>query len=104
MFATAVLWALAKTSGKPLPFIIDTPLARLDVEHRQNLIEKFFPIASHQVIIFSTDAEIDYQNYMKLLPYISTSYAMEYLQGKGKTKKHDEQYFWNEKGEKIIAV
>ena len=104
MFATAVLWALAKTSGKPLPFIIDTPLARLDVEHRQNLIEKFFPIASHQVIIFSTDSEIDYQNYMKLRPYVSTSYAMEYLPGKGKTLKHDEQYFWNEKGEKIIAV
>lgn len=104
MFATAVLWALAKTSGKPLPFIIDTPLARLDIEHRQNLIEKFFPIASHQVIIFSTDSEIDYQNYKRLLPYISSSFAMEYLPGEGKTMKHDGQYFWNEKGEKIIAV
>ena len=40
MFATAVLWALAKTSGRPLPFIIDTPLARLDKEHRVSLIEQ----------------------------------------------------------------
>jgi len=103
MFATAVLWALAKTSGKPLPFIIDTPLARLDVEHRQNLIDKFFPQASHQVIIFSTDAEIDSKNYLKLLPYISRSYAMRYQEGKGMTTKTD-GYFWNEKGEKIIAV
>ena len=33
MYATAVLLALAKTSGKPLPFMIDTPLVRLDVGH-----------------------------------------------------------------------
>lgn len=104
MFATAVLLALAKTSGKPLPFIIDTPLARLDIAHRQNLIEKFFPFASHQVVIFSTDAEIDAGFYAQLKPYISKSYVMEYLQGKGKTKQHIDTYFWNEKGEKIIAV
>ena len=103
MFATAVLWALAKTSGKPLPFIIDTPLARLDIEHRQNLVDKFFPQASHQVIIFSTDAEIDSKDYLKLLPNISRSYAMRYHAGKGKTTKTD-GYFWNEMGEKIIAV
>ena len=46
MFATAILWALAKTSGKPLPFMIDTPLARLDVDHRHNLVDRFFPTAT----------------------------------------------------------
>ncbi len=70
MLATAVLWALAKTSGKPLPFIIDTPLARLDLEHRENLIEKFFPIASHQVAIFSTNSEIDEKYYPKIKQYV----------------------------------
>ena len=103
MYATAVLLALAKTSGKPLPFMIDTPLARLDVGHRDNLIEKFFPYASHQVVIFSTDAEIDEKYYTKMKPYISRSYAMEYLPGKGKTKLH-EGYFWDENGVKTIAV
>jgi len=103
MFATGVLLALAKTSGKPLPFMIDTPLARLDVSHRDNLIEKFFPYASHQVVIFSTDSEISANYYQQLLPYLSRSYAMEYLPGEGKTKQHL-GYFWNEKGERIIAV
>jgi DNA sulfur modification protein DndD len=103
MYATAVLLALAKTSGKPLPFMIDTPLARLDVGHRDNLIKKFFPYASHQVVIFSTDSEIDERYYSKLKPYLSRSYAMEYLPGEGKTKQHL-GYFWNDKGEKIIAV
>lgn len=103
MYATAVLLALAKTSGKPLPFMIDTPLARLDIGHRDNLIEKFFPYASHQVVIFSTDAEIDEKYYSKMKPYISRSYAMEYMPGKGKTKLHS-CYFWDDKGVKTIAV
>ena len=103
MYATAVLLALAKPSGKPLPFMIDTPLARLDVVHRDNLIEKFFPYASHQVVIFSTDAEIDEKYYSKMKPYISRSYAMEYMPGKGKTKLHS-CYFWDDKGVKTIAV
>jgi len=103
MFATAVLLALAKTSGKPLPFMIDTPLARLDVGHRDNLIEKFFPYASHQVVIFSTDSEIDQNYYSKMKPYITRSYAMEYLPGKGKTQQHS-TYFWDENGVKTIAV
>ena len=103
MFATAVVWGLAKTSGRPLPFMIDTPLARLDVSHRDNMIEKFFPYASHQVVIFSTDSEISEQYYQQLLPNLSRSYAMEYLPGEGKTKQHL-GYFWNDKGERIVAV
>ena len=103
MFATAVLLALAKTSGKPLPFMIDTPLARLDVGHRDNLIEKFFPYASHQVVIFSTDSEIDEKYYPKMKPYLSRSYAMEYLPGKGKTMQHL-GYFWDDNGVKQYAV
>ena len=103
MFATAVLWALAKTSGRPLPFIIDTPLARLDNEHRVSLIEKFFPIASHQVLIFSTDTEVDQNFYPKLQSYITRSYSMIYDSKKGRTTKRD-GYFWDEKGEKVIEV
>jgi DNA sulfur modification protein DndD len=103
MFATAVLLALAKTSGKPLPFMIDTPLARLDMSHRDNMIDKFFPYASHQVVIFSTDSEINEKYYPKLVPYLSRSYAMEYLPSKGKTKQH-QGYFWDEKGVKKIAI
>ncbi len=103
MFATAVLWALAKTSGRPLPFMIDTPLARLDENHRTNIVEKFLPFASHQILIFSTDKEIEQEHYEKLEPYLSRSYAMEYMHEKGASQIHD-GYFWNKKGEKIVAV
>lgn len=85
MFTTSVLWALARTSGRPLPFMIDTPLARLDLEHRVNMIEKFFPIASHQMIIFSTDAEIGIPDYKVLDQYISKAYSLEHDDSKGQT-------------------
>ncbi len=103
MFATAVLWALAKTSGRPLPFMIDTPLARLDENHRTNIVEKFLPFASHQVLIFSTDKEIEHEHYEKIEPYLARSYAMEYVHERGATQIHD-GYFWNREGEKIVAI
>ena len=103
MFATAVVWGLAKTSGRPLPFMIDTPLARLDEEHRQNLVEQFFPNASHQTIILSTDTEINYEHYKKLKPHIEKSFVIQYDSDKGKTIKYD-RYFFDENGEKIIEV
>ena len=103
MFATALLWALAKTSGRPLPFMIDTPLARLDAAHRTNIVKKFLPLASHQVLIFSTDKEIEYDYYDMLKPYMMRSYVMQFIHEEKSTEKH-EGYFWNDTGEKIVAV
>jgi len=103
MFATAVVWGLAKTSGRPLPFMIDTPLARLDEEHRESLVEKFYPYASHQLIIFSTNSEINKEFYPKLEPFIERSFVIKYDPDNGQTQKHD-NYFFDSKGEKIIEV
>ncbi|MEM8637754.1 MAG: DNA sulfur modification protein DndD [Cyanobacteria bacterium P01_G01_bin.54] len=58
ILATAFLWGLARVSGRNLPVAIDTPLGRLDSSHRHNLIDRYFPTASHQVILLSTDTEI----------------------------------------------
>lgn len=102
MYATAVVWGLAKTSGRPLPFMIDTPLARLDEEHRINLVEKFYP-ESHQTIILSTDSEINRDLYQKIKPYIAKSFVIQYDSDEGKSIKR-EGYFFDENGEKIIEV
>ncbi len=59
LFAIAVLWALAHVSRRELPVVVDTPLARLDRDHRQRLLEQYFPEVSHQVVILSTDTEVD---------------------------------------------
>ncbi len=78
IYATAMLWALARTSGRHLPMIIDTPLARLDTEHRSRLIERYFPVASHQVILLSTDTEISNEAMQTLEPFVSHSYQLVY--------------------------
>jgi DNA sulfur modification protein DndD len=93
IFATSLLWALAEISDRPLPFIVDTPLGRLDNDHRDNLITHFFPEAAHQVIIFSTDTEIDDDQYRKLEGYISQAYHLEYDEAEGRTIP-SEGYFW----------
>jgi DNA sulfur modification protein DndD len=74
IYAISVLWALARVSGRPLPIIIDTPLARLDRDHRALLGQRYFPNASHQVIILSTDSEID----RKFIPLLEGSIARSY--------------------------
>lgn len=58
MFAVAIVWGLALTSGYKAPVIIDTPMARLDSSHRANFVTKYLPEASTQVIVLSTDEEI----------------------------------------------
>ena len=102
MYATAIVWGLAKTSGRPLPFMIDTPLARLDEDHRMSLVEKFYP-QRHQTIILSTDSEINSKYYKELEPYISRSFVIQYDSEKGSTVTH-QRYFFDEKGEKIVEV
>lgn len=92
IYAIAVLWTLTKISRRPLPFIIDTPLARLDQSHRDNVVLDFFPKASHQLIILSTDTEID-KNYMsKLEPHIAKKYLLRYNDEKTKIESG---YFWS---------
>ena len=92
IYAIAVLWTLIKISGRPLPFIIDTPLGRLDLDHRKNLVKNFFPKASHQLIILSTDAEVD-KNYLNQLDQnIRKTYKLNYDSGKTEITPG---YFWN---------
>ena len=66
LMVISLLWALALCSKKKLPVIIDTPLSRLDSAHRVSLIQTYFPQASEQTIILSTDSEID-QNYYEIM-------------------------------------
>ncbi len=95
IYAISVLWGLAKTSGRPLPVIIDTPLGRLDSDHRLNLIQNYFPQAGHQVILLSTDTEVDEGLYSKLQPHISRCYHLKY-DDKNRLTTSEEEYFWKE--------
>ena len=89
IFAISVLWGLAKASPRPLPAIIDTPMARLDSEHRSHLVDRYLPHASHQVIVLSTDSEVDRESYADLLPNISHAYHLRYDEKEQRTEIED---------------
>jgi DNA sulfur modification protein DndD len=95
IFAISVLWGLARAAARPLPAVIDTPMARLDAAHRQHLVERYFPHASHQVIIFSTDTEVDRHYYQLLQPAIARAYHLSYDELR-KVTTGAEGYFWKE--------
>ena len=78
LLGVSMLWGLAKAAARPLPSVVDTPLGRLDSSHRENLIERYFPDASHQVILLSTDEEIYGDYYEKIKPFVSRSYTIVY--------------------------
>ena len=78
LLAVATLWALRELSGRATPVIIDTPLSRLDSQHRHGMFHDFLPRASHQVILLATDAEIDAAAMKRLAPVIARVYRMEY--------------------------
>lgn len=95
IYAIAMLDALAKFSNSGLPVIIDTPLGRLDTVHREKILENYFPHASEQVIILSTDTEI-HEQYLDLIrPYVSHTIGLSYCDETKATKVTD-KYFWNE--------
>jgi DNA sulfur modification protein DndD len=78
LLAVSILWGLSRAAGRPLPAIIDTPLSRLDGKHRYNLVENYFHQASHQVILLSTDEEINEKYYQHLEPAIGREYHILY--------------------------
>ncbi len=96
LLSIAFLWGLARVSGRNLPIAIDTPLGRLDSSHRNNLVERYFPTASHQVILLSTDTEIRAKELQQLQEQdaIAHQYLLEYNPSKGQTTIHPDRYFW----------
>jgi len=103
IFAVSVLWGLSQASARPLPAIIDTPMGRLDAEHRTQLVERYFPYASHQVIVLSTDTEIEREYFHQLQPYIARAYHLAYDEKKRVTVA-EEGYFWDaEQVEEVMA-
>ena len=90
-----MLWGLARASARPLPAVIDTPLARLDAAHRRHLVERYFPHASHQVVILSTDTEVDRPHYRALQPAVARAYHLDYDEEHRRTVGR-EGYFWKD--------
>lgn len=58
IFIMALYQALSQLNKIDVPYIVDTPFARIDKEHRSKILDRFFKQLNGQVIILSTDEEI----------------------------------------------
>ncbi len=94
IYAVSVLNALARTSGRHIPVIVDTPLGRLDNAHRGLLVTRYFPNASHQVVLLSTDTEVDIEYCKKLAPHLSHALTVRY-RSEGGWSEVTPGYFWD---------
>ncbi|NKC21477.1 DNA sulfur modification protein DndD [Pseudoalteromonas sp. S4498] len=101
IFAFAILEALGKLSGKVLPVVVDTPLGRLDSKHRDKLIKHYFPEASEQVILLSTDTEVDQDFYQAIEHKVSHAFEIEFNQTTNCSTLR-EGYFWAELSKEAV--
>ena len=85
LFAVATLWALREVAELPMPVVVDTPLGRLDSDHRAAMVRTFLPQVAHQVILLATDTEVDADVEADLAPSVSHGYRMAFDPESGST-------------------
>ena len=76
IYISCLIKAILNESIQSLPIFIDTPLGRLDEEHRDNITRKYYPALSEQVVLFSTNSEITPKRYKDISANISKSYLL----------------------------
>lgn len=78
IYISCLIKALLKESIHNLPIFIDTPLGRLDEEHRDKMTKDYYPNLSEQVILLSTNSEITPKRFKDLSTSVSKSYLLDH--------------------------
>lgn len=82
IFIMALYHSLIQLCKHEIPFIIDTPFARIDTEHRNNISKYFFSKLNGQVFILSTNEEIDSEHVKIMKDKICATYMLENVDNK----------------------
>lgn len=78
IFVMSLYWAMMNQSKNELPYVIDTPFARIDAEHRSRITNHFFKDLKGQLLVLSTDEEISSEHIKQLKDQISNVYLLEF--------------------------
>lgn len=77
MFASALLGALVEETGLDFPVFIDSPMQKFDINHSQNILTKFYPNVSKQVILFPLlFKELTEDEYSLIEQYVNKAYLI----------------------------
>lgn len=91
----SLIWAMFKCSGRRVPFIFDTLLGRLDQTHKHNILVDFIPACGEQVLILSTNSEVDEKHYNLLKNFVSHGYLLEFDTDLRKVNVTDQYFNFN---------
>lgn len=95
IFIMALYHSLISLSNNEIPFVIDTPFARIDTEHRHNIAKYFFSKLKGQVFILSTNEEINEEHIVLMEDKIRAKYLLNNVDNKRTTVISD-VYFGDE--------
>lgn len=80
IFIMALYQSLSKLNKIDVPYIVDTPFARIDKDHRGKILDQFFKRLNGQVIILSTDEEIVDEYYAVLADAVSNTFVLQHTE------------------------
>jgi len=92
IFIMALYKSLMSLCRYEVPFVIDTPFARIDSEHRDNISKYFFRELKGQIFILSTNEEVEDKHFSMIEDKLSTTYMLENIDNK-KTIIQKDIYF-----------
>lgn len=95
VLAMSILWGLSQTSNIKFPMIIDTPLSKLDSHHRKNIVKYFYSTAAEQVVILSTDTEIQGKLYDIMSSYTCKQMILAFCVEELATTVKEDNYITN---------
>ncbi|SCM72908.1 conserved hypothetical protein [uncultured Pleomorphomonas sp.] len=77
IFTQALISAVSSVSGRGFPMVVDTPLGRLDVEHRKGVLNHLVE-RKHQVILLSTNTEVVGEYLREIAPHVQKRYLVHF--------------------------
>lgn len=78
MFASALLGALVEETEIDFPVFIDSPMQKFDASHTRNVLTKFYPKVSKQVVLFPLlMKEMTENEYEMISPLVGKAYLIE---------------------------
>jgi DNA sulfur modification protein DndD len=81
IYISCLLKAILEESIVDYPVFIDTPLGRLDKEHKDRFVDEYYPFLANQVVILTTDEEVTQVRKERIENKIAKTYQLVNVDG-----------------------
>ena len=97
LYATSILKSLVEESGISFPIFVDSPLQKFDKDHSKNIIEKFYPSISKQVVLLPLlEKELTFDEFKMMESNVSSLYKIINKEGNSTIVEFDNKSFIND--------